>query len=139
MKRWLGKKYIREGRKKTQAEFAELHGMSVSAYQRLERGETKVDLEMMKKIAETLQIPVQELLPELSFNNSNSNHHQQGYGYGGVIIGNLIISTHPTEVEHTLQQENSELKLKITFLEEKINLLEQTLNDFRIYLSEGKR
>jgi len=47
MKLKLGQKLLqeRENRKMTQAEFAELLGMSQSTYARLERNESKADLE----------------------------------------------------------------------------------------------
>jgi transcriptional regulator with XRE-family HTH domain len=124
----------REKRKMSQAEFAELLGMSQSAYSRLEKGETKLDFDQIKHIAKALGIPAHELLPEwISFNN---NHHQ---GQGGVIFGDYIYNANPVENELLLKNEVELLKQKVAFLEEKNSLLENQLKTLQSLLKDTKK
>ena len=51
----------RESRKLTQGAMAELLGIPLTTYVRYERNETAVDFERINKIAEALQVPIQEL------------------------------------------------------------------------------
>ncbi len=70
-------KKIRDDRKFSQSEMAELLGISQSAYSRLERDETPVVIDDLIKYAKSLNVPVQEFLPD-SINVHNVNDHGQG-------------------------------------------------------------
>ncbi len=46
--------------------------MSVSAYGRLERGETTIDINQLVKICDKLDVPIQDFLPDtITFHNHN--------------------------------------------------------------------
>jgi transcriptional regulator with XRE-family HTH domain len=70
-------KKIRDDRKFSQSEMAELLGISQYAYSRLERDETPVVIDDLIKYAKSLNVPVQEFLPD-SINVHNVNDHGQG-------------------------------------------------------------
>ena len=74
---------IREERKLNQQEMAELLHMTPSSYSRLERGETSAELEQLVTFSKQLDIPIQELLPEILSIHSNSQQ-----GQGGLVFGN---------------------------------------------------
>ena len=79
---------LRELRNYRQEYMAEQLGISQNAYSRLETGETKLDVERLRKIAEVLEVGVEDLFnPEaLVFNTHNQQgsnglhveHHQTG-------------------------------------------------------------
>ena len=76
---------IREERKLTQSEMAELLNLSTSAYSRYERDETSPEITDLLNFAEVLKVPIYTLLPDtMSINNSSS--HSEG---GGIIVGTL--------------------------------------------------
>ena len=113
---------IREGRKMSQSEFADILSVSQSTYSRLERGETHVSIEELTRIAETLDIPIYELLPE------STNFHQTNSDRGaGVIFGNYIVNMGNSEAIKSLEEENRSLAVKNGHLEEKIRLLEKQI------------
>jgi transcriptional regulator with XRE-family HTH domain len=70
-------KKIRDERNFSQSDMAELLGMSQSAYSRLERNETPVVLDELVRFSKTLNVPVQEFLPD-SIQIKNVNDHGQG-------------------------------------------------------------
>ena len=78
---------IREERKLNQQEMAELLHMTPSSYSRLERGETSAELEQLVTFSKQLDIPIQELLPEILSIHSNSQQ-----GQGGLVFGNYYYS-----------------------------------------------
>lgn len=102
----------REDRKFNQTQMAELLGVTVPTYSRLERNETSIDLEQVVNFAKKLDIPIQEFLPDTITLNSH-NQNSQG-GMGGMILGNIYNYNYSDKI---LAQEN-------TFLKEKIQLLE---------------
>lgn len=114
-------KIIREDRKMTQSEFAELLSMSTSAYNRLERGETSADMEQLIKISETLKVPIQELLPEVM----NLHCHNQN-SQGGIVMGNFI-NYYYGITEDKLIEENHQLKNEIENLKQKLETIEKWL------------
>ena len=67
-------KKIRDDRKFSQSEMAELLGISQSAYSRLERDETPVVLNELVRYAKTLNVPIQEFLPD-TLNIQSVNDH----------------------------------------------------------------
>lgn len=85
MKLQIGTKLhaIRDERRLTQEEMGELLHMSTSAYARLERNETRVDVEDLQKFSKTLNIPMHEFLPD-TFSIHNTNHGQASVVFGNV-------------------------------------------------------
>jgi transcriptional regulator with XRE-family HTH domain len=79
-------KKIRDERNISQAEMAELLGMSQSAYSRMERDETQVVMDELVRYAKTLNVPIQEFLPDF-INVQNVNDH--GQGGPNLIMGNF--------------------------------------------------
>lgn len=107
--------HIREDRKMTQHEMAEFLAMSPSAYARLERNESTIPFEELNRISEQLQIPIQELLPEIfSIHNSHNGH--------GLVFGNVIYNHY---YDHN--EREKELELKIQTLEIENRNLKQKL------------
>lgn len=75
---------IRESQNLTQIQVAEQTNMSVSSYAKLERGERKISVDELTRVAETLQADPAQLLDNkkqniLCFVNSNSNHNINYY------------------------------------------------------------
>lgn len=72
-------KKIREQKNLTQAEVAELVGLSVTGYAKIERGETGLDAKRLYQIAQVLEVGLWDLVPNTAndgavvFNNSNDN------------------------------------------------------------------
>lgn len=117
---------IRENRKLSQAEMADLLNIPASSYARYERGDSSVELDKLVSFAEALGVQVTELLPEtLQMNNNNS-------GQGGFII----FGSHSTtnyyyyDKDSTIQQKDEQIKL----LEERLKRLEELLSK-----SEGNK
>ncbi len=101
---------IREDRRLSQADLADILGIPLSTYSRIERNESSIELEKLVGFADKLNIPIQELLPEtLSITN---NHHSSGQG-GGVIFGNLYFNFYGSD-------EIARLKEKIADLESRL-------------------
>lgn len=124
MKMKVGNRLLqaREDRKLNQAEMAEFLNVSTSAYARIERNETSVDLEQLMKYAEKLEIPIQDFLPEtLSINHNNNTN-----GQVGLVIGSVY---HYGDTE--LAQENEHLKEKLALLEKRVADLEEMLQLYR--------
>lgn len=89
---------VREERKLSQTEMADLLGLSQSSYSRLERNEATVELEDMVRYAKTLGVPVQDFLPE-TLNVHYENH--QGHGGPNMIFGDYYYFINTTQVpEH---------------------------------------
>ena len=108
---------IREERKLSQSEMADIIGVSTSAYSRMEREETAPEITDVLRYANMLNVPIQEMLPDTLSINNNS----QGQG-GAVIAGNLnnyhyYFGTNETTKEleeqiKKLQEENASLRRK---------------------------
>lgn len=101
---------IREERKLSQAEMADILGLPSSTYSRIERNETSVELEKLAGFAEALQVPIQELLPETLAITTNNNNSSQG---GGVNFGTINYHFYGTDELSRLKAENEELKKKL--------------------------
>ncbi|MGF1532107.1 MAG: helix-turn-helix transcriptional regulator [Bernardetiaceae bacterium] len=123
MKLRIGNKLrdLRENRKMTQAEMADLLDVPESTYSRYERNETQLSYNKIVKFAEMLNVPVQELLPEtVSITNNNS-----GQG-GSVVFGNQNLYLGDSVVNQVLIREKEQLEEKIKNLEAKFaELLER--------------
>lgn len=118
MKVKVGNKLMweREERKLNQIEMAHLLGLSQSAYSRLERNESAIEIEQIVNFSKILQVPVQEFLPEtFAIHNSNNQSAQVGF----------VIGTYYSYGDKELAQENTYLKEKIQSLESKIKDLEE--------------
>jgi len=119
MKLKIGNRLLtaREERKLSQVDMAEILGVSQSVYSRLERNESSADLEQLVNFSKTLQIPIQDFLPEiLSFNSNNQNNHNGQ----GLVLGNVYYYA-----DKSLEQENAFLKEKNALLEREIQNLQE--------------
>jgi transcriptional regulator with XRE-family HTH domain len=79
-------KKIRDERKFSQAEMAEILGMSQSAYSRMERDETPVVMDDLVRYAKTLEVPINEFFPDFI---NVQNVHDQAKGGPNLIMGNF--------------------------------------------------
>ncbi|MFT3884852.1 MAG: helix-turn-helix transcriptional regulator [Flavobacteriales bacterium] len=72
---------LREQKKLRHEDMAERLNISQSAYSRLEKGDAKLDVERLQKIAEVLEVPVEELLngEPLIFNVYDNKGGANGY------------------------------------------------------------
>lgn len=80
-------RFLREKKKLRHEDMADRLEISTSAYSRLENGETKIDVERLKKIAEILEVPAEDLLnaEPMVFNVTN-NSGGTNNGYVGQLI-----------------------------------------------------
>ncbi|MCZ2355532.1 MAG: helix-turn-helix transcriptional regulator [Bacteroidia bacterium] len=67
----------REDTRMSQAEFADFIGVSSSTYGRLERNEVSIDLELLLKIVQKLNLSLADFLPEDFLNNNLSSHKKK--------------------------------------------------------------
>ncbi|TAE00156.1 MAG: XRE family transcriptional regulator [Bacteroidetes bacterium] len=120
---------LREDRKMSQAEMADLLGVSAPTYSRLERNETSVDLEQIVHYSKILKVPVQEFLPEtITINGSNHNGN----------IG-LVIGTVNSYSDKDSQLQIEKLQLLLTAKDEKIAFLETRIKDLEELLAFYKQ
>ncbi len=109
-------RFFRDEKNLTQIQMADLLKIAEATYARYERNETQVDYEKMVKFANSLNIPIQELLPEtVAITNNNS-----GQG-GSVVFGNQNVYIGDSIVNQTLSKENQELKDELLSLKQKID------------------
>ena len=122
MKLHIGNKLstVRQDKKMTQIEMAELLKIPESTYARYERNESQVAYQKIATFVELLNVLVQELLPE-TFSITNNNHNA-GQG-GGVIFGNQYFYLEDKVSNQALANENQELREKLALLEKKIDEL----------------
>jgi transcriptional regulator with XRE-family HTH domain len=79
---------IREERKLTQQEMAELLSMSLSSYARLEKNQVSPSIEEMMRYSQNLNVPFQDLLPDsITINNKSENQS------GGVVFLSVASNT----------------------------------------------
>jgi transcriptional regulator with XRE-family HTH domain len=75
-------KRLRELKNIKQEDMAHRLGMSQPSYSRLESGETKVDLSKLEKIAQLMELKLEEILSfdeKQVFNIYNNTHSNNGY------------------------------------------------------------
>lgn len=118
---------MRELHQWSQEEMAEKLNMSATGYSKIERGQSKINLEKLQQIANVFNINVSELVdnekPWVCLIGDNSNYNlSQFYGNENVIAENnklkLIIS-HKDELIKQKQDEIQLLKKLIQVLENK--------------------
>lgn len=98
---------IRDERRLSQAEFAELLGVSASTYQRMEKNESYADIDQIMRFSKVLDVPVQDFLPDtFTLHNHNTN------GQGGIVLGNYSNYNYIGENEKFRAMENEILLLK---------------------------
>jgi len=101
---------VREDRRMSQEEMADLLGVSKSAYSRLERNETMLTFDEVSRYSQILNVPVQELLPEIFTVNNNPTDHSNG-----IIFGSQIVTQnnhyHYYSSEETLKEFQSKIQL----------------------------
>ncbi len=136
MKLKIGNKLrtLREERKQTHEEMARLLQMSASTYGRYERNETYMNMDTLSKVAELLDLPIQDFFPETFHINSTNN----GNGQASLVMGNYTYYAVEESSKEVLQQnmilrkENDELKEYIrinhVFQQEHNNLKEELKN-----------
>lgn len=109
---------LREQKQLTQEDVAERLFMSVSGYSKIERGETRLNMERLEQIAEILEVDILELLSQKSENaiynlKENfgiiANIHNQYNQQAEIDRLNLII-THKDELLAQKEQENQRLQ-----------------------------
>ena len=105
---------IRTKKNFSQQEMAELLSMSPSAFSRLERNETQVSLEEIPRFAEKLQVPVQELLPEMFTVNNQPTLHSNG----------VVFCTNFYNFSNS-KLDNDEIELTIRELESKLEVFKK--------------
>lgn len=119
-------RFIRSFKGWSQEEMAHRLDVSVNAYAKIERGETDINLSRLKQIAEVLEIELSEL-----FNlNEKSVIRLSGSNYLHLNLNGQI---------HYNSNEFSELKYKLTYLEQENSLLKQQLDDLRDIITLLKR
>ena len=99
--------------------------MDVSSYSRKENGKIKIAYKEWQKLAEILEIPLEEIYE--SDENITVIFRDNSSGVGNVIGNNVINYTIPQSIWESqnkyiekLEEENQNLKEKIRLLEEKI-------------------
>ena len=110
---------IREERQMTQAEMAHLLDIPDATYSRYERNESQVSYDKLVKFAESLKIPIHELLPDTMSVQSNNNHNT-GHAGGGLVFGTQNVYIGDSVSQSQLAKENEELKKKLSELEKKL-------------------
>lgn len=109
---------LREQKQLTQEDVAERLFMSVSGYSKIERGETRLNMERLEQIANVLDVDILELLankPENAIYNLRENFgiianiHNQYNQQSEIERLNLIIA-HKDELLAQKEQENQRLQ-----------------------------
>lgn len=115
---------LREVNQWTQDEMAEKIGMSKNGYAKIERGETKLYIDKLQKIAQVFNLNIAELLDEqkqdifICISGENSNH--SNIKYSG-----------DTELNHEIEKLNLIIQHKdelITRLQSELDTLKHVLN-----------
>jgi transcriptional regulator with XRE-family HTH domain len=111
-------KKIREKRNFSQTFLAQELGISQKAYSKLENGDTKITIDYLFKIANALDVTVNELLNAESFNIYNNYHTHNGEG----IVINKQLSEKTVELyEKLIKAKDSEIELLKKLAEKQIS------------------
>lgn len=108
---------LREQKQLTQEDVAERLFMSVSGYSKIERGETRLNMERLEQIADVLDVDILELISKsegnviyaLNHNFQNTVYHGAESYQSEIERLNLII-THKDELLTQKEQENQRLQ-----------------------------
>lgn len=108
---------LREQKQLTQEDVAERLFMSVSGYSKIERGETRLNMERLEQIANVLDIDILELISKsegnviyaLNHNFQNTVYHGAEHYQSEIERLNLIIA-HKDELLAQKEQENQRLQ-----------------------------
>lgn len=115
-------RFFRERKGFSQADMATLLNMSVQGYGNIERGETDLSYSRLELISKELDLTPEQLVGWGEKNHLvNSNHNNFLSGQNNHIYSDIALA-HENE---KLRLQNEHLLEKITFLEEKIKLLEK--------------
>lgn len=121
---------IREDKKITQAGMAEKLGLSETGYAKIERGESKADINRLQKIADILEVSLADIIPfgddsmvvfnhsndDLNFTTSNVVQDREiKYLQEMILIKNEIIESREREII-VLQKQISTLEKLIAVL-----------------------
>ncbi|MDF2933818.1 MAG: transcriptional regulator [Chryseobacterium sp.] len=114
-------KNLRKQKGMSQEKMAKILSTDTSNYSRKERGETRIHDEEWQKIADALDVPVEEIKEEKpsgivhndnsTFNDNSGNYYNQNFNIPNSIVENLqdYISLLKKEIEN-LKEENAALK-----------------------------
>ncbi|MDF2551639.1 MAG: transcriptional regulator [Chryseobacterium sp.] len=114
-------KNLRKQKGLSQEKMAKILSTDTSNYSRKERGETRIHDEEWQKIANALDVPVEDIKEENSsgivhndnstFNDNSGNYYNQNFNIPNSIVENLqdYISLLKKEIEN-LKEENAALK-----------------------------
>lgn len=114
---------IREDKKMTQAAMAEKLGLSETGYAKIERGESKADINRLQKIADILEVSLAEIIPFSDENMFVFNHSNDNFNF---TIGNVALDK---EIEHLNQMLLAKNEI-IASREREIELLKQQIKTF---------
>jgi transcriptional regulator with XRE-family HTH domain len=121
-------RFLRESKNWSQEEMAEKLNMSLSGYTKVERGDTKISIPKLKKIAEVLETDLLELmcLGEKYVYFSGNDNSNNGYN----IIGSPELAFEIQKQQLQLEMKDKELAMQqreIALKDKQISQLEELL------------
>lgn len=109
---------IREIYQWTQEDMAEKMGIATSSYSKLERGESKLDFEKLKTIAQIFNISMEELISQqgmvfiVNANDNNGDHSANFYSSSeSLVLENEKLKLELTHCKEMLLQKDKEIEL----------------------------
>lgn len=128
-------KKIREQKNLTQAEVAELVGLSVTGYAKIERGETGLDAKRLYQIAQVLEVGLWDLVPNTANDGAVVFHNNENFSNFNVAVGNPALEAEIAQLRTTLdfkdnllearEREIESLKSQIVTLQKLVAALEK--------------
>ena len=129
---------IREDKHLTQADMAEKLNLSETGYAKIERGESKLNIDRIQQIANVLEVNLADLIPfgddaVIIFNNSNdnfSNSNNFSLAFGNNTLEQEIAKLHEllimkNDVISSREREFQLLKQQVATLNELVSVLNQ--------------
>lgn len=129
---------IREDKHLTQADMAEKLNLSETGYAKIERGESKLNIDRIQQIANVLEVNLADLIPlgddaVIIFNNSNdnfSNSNNFSLAFGNNTLEQEIAKLHEllimkNDVISSREREIELLKQQVATLNELVSVLNQ--------------
>ena len=131
---------IREDKHLTQADMAEKLNLSETGYAKIERGESKLNIDRIQQIANVLEVNLADLIPlgddaVIIFNNSNNNFSNSNNF--SLAFGNNTLEQEIAKLHELLIMKNDVISSR----EREIELLKQqvaTLNELVSVLNQNK-